>query len=168
MRDYRWTLADGSVAKLWFSPHLDNILTKHHGKAVVERASLIDCGIVAALPHILRYCFEEQVDLRERSYLRRPAHPHACVIDEYRLQHDWKRPLRADVGVIRSVNKGLVIGSTPEHTFHGTISFQQENVAELVEGIGRVLDSEATRLGHLRCMQTIQFYHRCLDDGFFR
>jgi len=168
MNQYRWALKDGSKAKISFSTNLDNLINKYRNNVVVESVFLMDCGIVYAMPYIMRYCFEEKVNLRKRAFLRDlPSHG-PCEINKLYLRDDFQRPLRSDAGIVSSFNGDLIIYSTPKKFFKSKISFNPKDVPELVEGILRVLDYEGVRLAQIICTQTVQYYYKCLDSRLIR
>ncbi len=167
MNPYRWELSDGSEVQLSLSTNIDNILQKYKGGKVVEGVFLMDCGIVPAMPFILRYCFEQDVNLRERQFLRELPSPTTCKIDKPRIKSDFKRPLRSDFGPVRSIDGNLVI--CPSGRFsNGKILFPPEDVAHLVEGIIRNLDYGGAYTHPIRCIQTVKYYHECLDAGLLK
>ena len=42
MNEYEFTLKEGSIAKISFSPHFDNLISKSKGKKVLESVFLMD------------------------------------------------------------------------------------------------------------------------------
>ncbi|MBW2991047.1 hypothetical protein KY348_05085 [Candidatus Woesearchaeota archaeon] len=167
MDTYRWTLEDGIEAEIAFSGHFDNLIRKYRNKKVIEGIFLMDCGIVYAMPYIMRYCFEEGVNLKERKFLRDLPFEGFYEIDERRLKSDLQRPLRNDAGTVRRVDNDLIIYSSPPY-MSGKISFDAKNVSELVEGIIKVLNCDGVARAHTKCIQTVQYYHQCLKEELIK
>jgi hypothetical protein len=167
MKMYRWGLKDGSEAEISFSPHFDNLINKYRNNTIVEGIFLMDCGIVYVMPHIMRYCFEADVNLKERKFLRNLPHNPACETDKIDQKFDFQTPLRSDAGTVRNVNNNLVIYSRP-NIRDSSISFNPKDVSKLVEGIIKVLDCEHVPLAPIKCIQTIQYYHECLDEKILK
>jgi len=167
MDKYVWKLINGDKVEIGFSPHFDNLITKfRHGKGI-EGVFLMDCGIVRDMPRIMRYCFEKSVNLRKNPFLRKL--PYADLnkmerFDKDRIKQDFQLPLRVDVGVVRYAGEDLVIYSSPD-TFKGYISFDKEDVPEFVEGIIKSFGDEILAGAKEKCLQTVQYYHQCLDEG---
>ena len=167
MDRYRWALKDGSKAEVSFSPHLDNLIRKYRNNVVVESVFLMDCGIVSYMPCIMRYCFEEDVNLRKRPFLRDLGYTDFCEIDKVQVKQDFQRPLMDDGGLVRHLSGDLVICSSPLE-LKGKISFNKEDVPEFVEGILRVLDNKGIILARRKCSQIVQYYSQCLDKGILQ
>ncbi|MBW3012093.1 hypothetical protein KY311_02830 [Candidatus Woesearchaeota archaeon] len=165
MNEYKWTLKDGSKVKLSFSVNLDNLITKFIDGKAVEGVFLMDCGIARAMPQIMRYCFEAEVNLRERQFIRNLAQASPSTRDRQDIDFYFKMPLRKDAGTVRNVDGRLVIHSSPSDK--GEISFNPEDVSQLVEGIIRVLDYDGVRRAQEKCSEVVHYYHQCLDNGFF-
>jgi hypothetical protein len=167
MDGYSWSLGKGMKAELCFSTNFDNLIHKSRNGKVLEGAFLIDCGIVHYMPYILRYCFEESVNLKQRPFLRDLPYTGVDTIDTLRLDYDFQRPLRKDAGTIRSVSGDLIINSFPVK-MSGSVSFHANQVPRFVEGILRVLDCDGIRGAQIKSSQTIQYYYQCLDKGILR
>ncbi|MFH0869745.1 MAG: hypothetical protein V1866_01665 [archaeon] len=164
MKKHRWALSDGSEAELSFSGHFDNFIRKYRGKELVEDVFMFNCGIVSVMPYILRFCFQKKVDLKGNAFLRELPHYDASEIDEYLIKSVLQMPLRNDRGTVRSVKGGLVIYSLPRQPANDGISFGQKDVSGLVEGVIKVLDCDGTPDARTTCIQTVHYYHRCLDE----
>jgi hypothetical protein len=166
MDRYRWTLEDGKKAEILLSPHGDNVINKYENGIAIEGAFLMDCGVLGIMPHIMRYCFEQDVNLRGRDFLRE-LHCNTSGIDELRLMADFRIPLRKDYGPVRSDNSRLFIYSTPDR-FGDFISFDPKDVPEFVEGNIRVLNPAIVGNAMERCAQVVCYYHQCLDKGILK
>jgi len=163
MEKHYWNLKNGYKAIIHFSAHFDNIITKYKDGKLIEGVFLMDCGIVKCMPRIMRYCFEENINLRERPSLKKLNHRDFSEINEERILSDFKIPLRDDIGAVKSVLHKLVLTSSPSEVT-GEISFNKSEVPELVEKIIESLDYEPTILTKIKCEQTVQYYHQCLDN----
>jgi len=176
MNEYNWKLKDGSKSKLSFSANFDNLITKYRNNVVVESVFLMDCGIVQRMPCILRYCFEEKVNLKENKFLSEIHDNNDSLINKAYLDQDFQRSLSGDDGPVRLKGGNLIIYSSPNpyntlfskiisNPSNSSISFNSEDVSELVEGIIKVLDYDGVRLAQIKSIQTVQYYHQCLDNG---
>ncbi len=161
---YKFKLKDNSKIEISFSANFDNIINKHKDGEFVEGVFLFDCSIVGSMSKIMRYCFEENVDLRKIRFLRNLPDTKPYVIDKNRALYDFKRRLRDDVGTIRKVNHDLVIHSFPTN-LTGRISFCSEDVPKFVEGIIREFDYDGISGARRKVTQTVQYYHECLERG---
>ena len=64
---------------------------------------------------------------------------------------------------VKSINGNLVIRAGDGQ--NNEITFKPEDVAELVEGIIKVLDCDALPDAYIVCKQMLQYYHSCLGEG---
>jgi len=151
------------------------LISKYKNNEVIESVFLMDCGIVGRMPSIMRYCFEEKVNLKENKFLSGIDYNNDNLIDKDYLNCDFKIPLRRDEGLVRSKDENLIIYSSPNpyntlskiisNPSSSSISFNKEDVSNLVERIIKVLDCYAARNAQIKCIQTVQYYHQCLDSG---
>lgn len=128
--------------------------------------TLMDCGIVNAIYPILRYCYDEGVDLRERDYLDGLRSPERFVLDSQNrgfMESCFRNPLGSDRGAVRCVGGKLVISSSPSNGVFDGVSFSREDIGEMLEGVIRVhLDCDGVRCVQYRCMDAVENYF-----GFF-
>ncbi len=168
MNEYEFTLKDKSRVKLSFSTNLDNLIYKYRNGDLVEGVFLMDCAIVQCMPYIMRYCFEEKVNLRSRKFIRELPKNDFDEIDRNRLLGDFNVPLRPE-RMVHSEKGNLVICSSRGSSFNkGQISIGSTDVPHFVEGIVRVLDYDGVRLAQIRSIQTIGYYHKCLDEALIK
>jgi len=170
MYKYKYRLKDGREAEIFNTdPHLDSKILEYEEDGQVKGITLWNCGIVDAMPFILRYCFEQGIDLRKRkfleNFLERDYRTDGSFyeIDDYfiaKTQISLEVPLKTRRGKgVRSIEGKLIINS------EGEVSFDPEDVPELIEGIVRGLNNDGIRLAQIKCIQAIQHYHHCLDNG---
>jgi hypothetical protein len=114
----------------------------------------------------MRYCFEEDVDLRSRKFLRDLPENRLDRIDNLRLRSDFQRPLRQDM-IVHSYLGNLVLEASGRFS-RGKISFSPADVPHFVEGIVKVLDCPGVTDASITAKQTIQYYHLCLDEGILK
>ena len=163
---YSWTSKDGITTQISLSPNLDNLIHQSKNDESIRGAVLLDCGIVYAMPSIMRYCFENQVNLRKRKFIRNLPAYDPEELDLQRTECYFKMPLRGDAGIVRSVLGRLELRSSPQkYRPSGRVCFQPGDVPRLVEGLIRVLDWDGIRGAQIKCIQTVQHYHHCLDKG---
>jgi len=168
MKEYRHALKDKTELRISFSPNFDNILARYKKGVWSESAFFIDCGIVYVVPKLMRYCFEARVNLRANAFLRKLHDIGFEDIDKARAMSDFQIPLREDVGPVRNISGRLALYTSPSNFTSyakGGVTFDARDVPRVVEGIIRVLDCENVSLAHIKSVQTINFYHKCLDDG---
>jgi len=161
---YSWILKNGIKTELSFSANFDNLINQHKPGGTVDGIILYNCEITSVMPFIMRYCFEENVDLKKRKFLRDLPLMNKSEIDELRLKSDFQRPLRKEGGTVRNIGGKLVIYSLPRK-YGSNISFDSREVPRFVEGIVKVLDYDGVRGAQNMCIQTVQYYHQCLDHG---
>jgi hypothetical protein len=165
-KDYKLKLKDGGLVKLSFSPNLDNHITKYKDNKPVEGVFLMDCGIWLLMPRIMRYCFEQDVDLRERKFLRNlrvKDSRYPIKLSEDALISDFRRPLGVS-GSVATFNRRLMLRSVPAYC-KGEISFDSRDVSGLIAGIIKRLDYNGVRGAQIRSIKIVQFYHKCLNEG---
>jgi hypothetical protein len=168
MDKYTWTLTNKDKAEISFSRNFDNLIRKYRNGKTIESVFLMDCGIVNYMPRIMRYCFEEDVNLRNRSFLSNLNNSDFCEINKDHVKQYLQIPLMSDMGLVRSLLGDLVIYSSPSNLMDGKISFKKDDVPRFVEGILKVLDNQGIILAFERCSQTIQYYYQCLDEGILK
>ena len=118
---------------------------------------------------IMRYCFEEKINLREREFLKDLSSYDPLKMDESRIKSHMQRPLNSDSGLVRSVEGDLVIYSFPEvWRPKDGVSFNSEDVPEFVEGMMRVLDCDSVFKAHKKCANIVNKYHEWLDAGLLK
>jgi hypothetical protein len=164
MAGYGWTLNNGDLVKISFSTNFDNQITKYRRSKVVEGAWIMDCGIVYYMPLIMRYCLEEDVNLRTIA-LDLPEGFDSEQIDKSSLVVGFRTPLRENGGLIRKINRELVICSSD---LHGRVLFNKVDVPGFVEGILKSFNGTPLDLARIKCLQVIQSYHNYLDRGILR
>lgn len=173
MDRYRWKLKDGCEAELSFSAHFDNIIDKYRNNRCIEHAFLMDGAIVNALPFILRYCFEEGIELRKRKFLRNLPCKGGYTLDQMALDYrkqDFQIPLRIEGCRVNSVDGKLVINSSgegPGGKIQGKVSFDSRDVSGIVEGILRVLKKDGN-IAQAKCAEIVRYYYNCLDGGLLK
>lgn len=170
---YEWVLKDGYKCGISFSPHLDTMINKYCGNKVIEGATLRDNGIVYAIPHIMRYCFEEKVNLKKRKFLRKTLDEvlelHYEIDERFigNLKFWFGLPLSAD-SKIGSIDGKLIIYTTGPYCLGRKISFDSEDVPQLVEGIIKIFSRGSCLGGRTKLVKTLQYYHECLDKGVLK
>ena len=169
MNEYKWMSKDGIETKISFSTNFDNLINRYKGKFHLGSIVLMDGAIVFYMPKVMRYCFEEQVDLRKNKFIRDlPPTPQFSSEEHYarEARFHFKMPLKKDSGTISKCSGELAIHSYPSKFLHSSVFFKAEEVPKLVEGFLRVYDSEV--LGYARISQAVNLYHEDLDRGIIR
>jgi hypothetical protein len=132
----------------------------------------MDGAIVYRMPRIMRYCFEEQIDLRKNKLIRKlPATPNFYEEERYANETRFylNLPLKEDSPCIRKVEGNLVIDSTPAKlTNQNSVSFAYYDVPKLVEGFLKVYGGKNRDGAYLRILQAINIYHEDLDKGIIK
>lgn len=170
---YDWVLKDGYKCKISFSHHFDTIINKYCGSKVIEGATLRDNGIVYAMSPIMRYCFEEKVNLKSKKFLVKALDEilePSCDIDERfigNLKFWFGLPLSTNTKV-GSIDGKLIIYTTGPYCLGRKISFYPEDVPRLVEGIIKIFSWESCLGGRTKLVKTLQYYHECLKNGDFK
>jgi hypothetical protein len=165
MKSYRVRLNNGDFLRFSFSTNFDNIINRYRGKEVVEGAFLMDCGIVYIMPRILRYCFEQNVELASKFLRDLPSEEAESGLTT-RWNYDFNTPLREDIGTVRKISDKLAIFSAPEKYFKtGRVLLDSIDVAPFIEGIVRALDCDGVRGGRSTCIQAIRHYQSRLENG---
>lgn len=154
---YRWTSKEGIRTDITFNTNFDNIINRYKNDEFMEGAFLIDCVIWRQMPRIMRYCLEQDIDLRCREYLSSLPMGEEYADETKKFGMEMSIPLRSDCGITRSENGNLVICSFPEK-MGGKVSFKKQDVPQFVEGIIRVLDCDGVRGAHFRCVDIVQNY----------
>lgn len=168
MNAYSWTSRGGIKTQLSFSTNFDNIITRFKGGRVIESAILMDCGVVYRMPGIMRYCFERNVNLMKNRFLRDLPKTDFSEINPLYVESDFKRPLKDDRGLLRSISGNLVLYSSSYFGASSSVSFNAKEVPRFVEGIIKVLDYDGVRLGQTKCIQIVQYYQQCLKRNVLK
>jgi len=182
MDGYEFDLKDGSKAELFLSPNLDFLIRKDPRNKIDGDFRAGDCIIDRYMPRILRFCYEKNVDLMENKFLKNLPKDNEYKIDELPspdnkninkgyILDDFRRSLKEDKVAVRSKGENLILccrSCSPVPKWDITISFNKEDVSNLVEGIIKVLDYGGIRLVQKRSIQIIQYYHECLDNKLLR
>lgn len=174
MNEYHWTSKDGIETKISFSANFDNLINRHRGKEPLGSAFLMDGGIVFNMPKVMRYCFEERVELRKNKFIRDlPSTPRFDSEEHYadEARFYFKIHLHKYEGTIMNSRGELVISSYPlKLTDKSSVSFNPRDVPKLVEGFLRIYgqDDNGGNLGYARIAQAVNLYHEDLDKRLIR
>ena len=175
MNEYKFDLKDLSKAELFLSPNLDFILRKYKDNKLVESFCVYNGEIASYMPFILRFCYEEKVDLMENEFLKDLPKNNKCKINKPYIPNDeinkdyiltdFQRVLEKNEEPIVSKEGNLIICF--HNLFNQSISFNKEDISNLIEGIIKVLDYDGIIKAQEKCIQIIQYYHECLDNKLF-
>ena len=156
--EYEWTSKEGIRTKISFSANFDNIITRFKQNEVSESAFLMDCGIVYHMPKIMRYCLENNLDLRSREYLCSLIGVEENLNETSKFAEEISLPLIKD-GTIRNEDGKLAIYSCPEKFVgKGKVSFDSKEVPRFLEGMLRVLDCSGVKGAHFKCAEMVSNY----------
>ena len=163
-------LVDGSDVRISFTSNFDNVITQSRGEEVTESACFADCGITHAVPRILRYCFEEQVKLRDWGYFQainsdEPLEGCDEVYDSFLLD---LRLERRGVHVISVGGKLLIHSSICGEVPENGVVFQRQDVPQFLEGVIKNHLGENLPGARDVCIKTVRHYFDRLDKGIIR
>jgi len=173
MDNYHWNLVDGTRCEISLTDKLDSSIEKYKGGQMIQNATMRPYEVISSIPHIVKYCLDQNVDLRERSFFRGLPRekPDMTSGDTKQLIRQLKTPLMADLGIIRERDNDLIIKSYSSNKGGGAgmVIFESQDVPNLAEGLIRMLDyDEKTRDSQEKAMRIIQQCHGIIDRGFFK
>lgn len=120
-------------------PHQDFLIKKYKDKKEIESFLIFDCRIDSYLPFIMRYCYEQKIDLENLREFLKSFKTLTCSgtfnISFSKVFFDI--PLKSDENPIRLVNGNLDFYGSGIHK----ISFHQEDIPKFLEGTINVLEN---------------------------
>jgi len=163
MNKYEFISEDDAKITLSFSTNFDVFLSKYKEGVIAEHVFFFNCRVGSALPAILRYCFENDIDLKERIFLKELPSQDMSNFNEFEIKYALNLPSKYPCFGVRSIDENLSISSVSG--YNTKVSLKRGDIAELVEGFLRILKDSPVNGAYIECAQIIQYYHACLQEG---
>ena len=163
MNKYEFNSKDGAKISLHFTSNFDVVLHKSKKEVIASHVLFYNCCVGVVFPPILRYCFEKDINLKERPFLRDLPFEDLSKFDPSETNYALGMPSEYPVHSVKSIDGNLVIQDKVWR--EQKIVLEPEDIAELVEGFLRILNCYHVQGAYIECAQMFQYYHTCLEEG---